>query len=197
MEMGQWTTAEQVLRNVIARFPDSVTPDILFRNARCLVKQRIDDRKIFELLNSAIIEIEEKYPNLPLGRYIAIELAIKTGRGFDHLSSVTTDAAHRFPLDREIQARQVTLFLASGRFEEAETLVSALEDGRNDHIALIARWRLLMERKGEAAIVNLAREAVAGRRHFDNVSRATLALGVFERATPAGTLFSLERAYRA
>jgi tetratricopeptide (TPR) repeat protein/glycosyltransferase involved in cell wall biosynthesis len=153
--LGLWAKAHHLWSALVARFPDRVRPEWLARRARCLLHPRPGPA-----IRLAIAELERQFPDSPLGRKIAIEFAYRMSYSLKTLAPLMADAVHRFPDDRDLLAQYVRLLLGSGRLTEAEAVVQRLEAAQDDHLALISRWRIAMDRDGETAIKESADQAV-------------------------------------
>ena len=152
--LGLWTQVYQVLAELVVRFPDHVRPEWLARRARCLMHPRPDP-----VIHRAIAELEGRFPDSSLGRKIAIEFAQCMGDGLKTVAPLVEDAVRRFPNDRQLSAEHVRVLLASGHFAEAEAIVQKLEAAEADHLELISRWRITIDKCGQEAIRDSAGQA--------------------------------------
>lgn len=156
-ELGQWALAADCWSQLIERFPDRVQADWLFNHALCLVRRRPDPS-----IDAAIEALEARFPESPLGRRMAIELAYRQNLGLRSLTPVVEDAVRRFPAERRFLTQRVRILLATGRLSDAEAVVRELE-AEDDHFALLSRWRLAVDQDGEQSIREQVRSVVAAR----------------------------------
>ena len=157
-ELGIWATAQQCYSDAIVRFPDRVRPQWLAAQARCFLAQPLD-----QAAKLVIAELERRFPDSPLACNVSIELSSKALCGLDTRSASIEGALRRFPNDRPLLAQSVKVLLASGRLADADAVVRRLETTADDHLALISRWQLEIDRNGVAAIRASAQRAVTGR----------------------------------
>jgi tetratricopeptide (TPR) repeat protein/glycosyltransferase involved in cell wall biosynthesis len=155
-ELGQWALAADYWSMLIERFPDRVRPDWLFRHSICLVHHRPDPA-----IYTAIEALETRFPESPLGRRIALQLAYRQNLGLKSVAPLVEDAVRRFPAERKFLMQRVRIMLATGRLSDAEVFVRELE-AENDHLGLISRWRLAADQDGEQSIREQVWSVVAG-----------------------------------
>lgn len=183
-ELGQWEHADQCWSALIGRFPERAGPEWFARRAMGLLYLWPDGS-----IDAAIAELDARFPDSPLGRQMAVRLANRRDVGLSTLKTLVEDAVGRFPADRELLTQQVRVLLAYERLADAEAVVQTLEADEDDSHALISRWRLVIDRDGEEAIVESVDHAVSG--HSWQVSQA-LEIGDF--LFSACSVWSMERA---
>jgi tetratricopeptide (TPR) repeat protein len=157
-ELGMGDRAEQHWLDLTARFAQNVAPEWLVRRARCLLP-----RGPSRALDETISDLETRFPELPLGRHIAIALATRLDLNAQALATLVTEAVVRFPDDRQLLAHQVRVLLGCGRFAEAEAVVRRLETAGDDYLALISRWRLMCDGAGSETLRDSVQQVLDGR----------------------------------
>jgi tetratricopeptide (TPR) repeat protein len=160
-ELGAYAAALQDFDELIERFPARCSPEWLNGRAACLLQMRLDDDKIAADLERTITALDTQFPDSPLGRRVAFLRARRMLKGLESLAAIAEGAVRRFPTDRWLLAEWVPILLAEGRGCEAEAVVRRLEDGADDHWALISRWHLALDRSGGAAIVAAVRRSLS------------------------------------
>jgi len=146
-EIRRWSVVRQCLTEQIRRFPDLVTADLLGAEAKAIL---LDGDYVGAA--AAIAALDARFPESPLACRMRIELMIMANAGIDALSPCVEEALARFPDDRQILAEYSRVLLGSGRPVDAEMVAQVLERSGNDSYALVARWRVEIDRDGEAAL---------------------------------------------
>ncbi len=168
-ETGRLDLVRECFAGLIARFPDQVTPSWLAGEARALLfTGRYDEAAL------AIEALDRRFADSPAGCRLALDFCFVTGAGLNGLSARLDEGLRRFPGDRVLLAEHVRVLLATSRPDEADAITRRLEAEENDHHALISRWRVDMDRDGEAAIKERVVAAVA-RRAFTANAAAVIA----------------------
>ncbi|HLY57861.1 MAG TPA: glycosyltransferase family 2 protein [Stellaceae bacterium] len=181
-EAGDWATVRHCACEVRRLCPDRLDADWLAREARALAQGRApDDPATEQELGRLIAELERRFPDSPLGRRLAADLSLRRKTGIAAHMALIEDALRRYPNDRELAAKRADALLGAGRLDEAEPAIEQLEAAGSDHWALVARWRLLLDRDGEATLQAHAPRALAGRRWpiEDGLALAEFLLGLW------------------
>ena len=156
MEFGRNEAAYARLREAVARQPNLA--EAWERLARCAM-----GLKRFDEVDRALGELRARCGDSPLGARTALlrarTLRLPFGSQREHLQA----ALGAFPADRELLALQAQFSLAVGDLAAAQAAVKALREGGDDHLSLIARWRLELEMRGETVLREGVERDCAGR----------------------------------
>jgi tetratricopeptide (TPR) repeat protein len=154
-ELGRWESAYQIWSDLISAWPDDAVRRWYVQRATCLL-----NRPTADSIETAISELEARFPDSASGRCLAIDLSYKMSTGLAALSALIEDATARYPTDPQLLSQRIKHLLAAGRNSEAERGVELLESGGADDSALLCRWHLLMARNDEAQVRKSARDVV-------------------------------------
>lgn len=145
-EIGQWDFAASCIDTLMARMPDDAKPDWFQLRIRALQHQGRDAD-----VQAAIVALESRFPESDLGARLSIERAVRIYSGLDELHALTAAAVAKFPDTRWFYVEHVRNLLGLGRVDEAEAVVAKLNQ-EDDHVALVCRWRLIIDRNGDDGI---------------------------------------------
>jgi hypothetical protein len=145
-EIGQWDFAGACIDTLLARLPAKAKPDWFQLRIRALQHQGRDAE-----LQAALGALERDFPDSDLGARLSVERAVRIYSGLDELHALTAVAVAKFPDSRWFYVEHVRNLLGLGRVDEAEAVVAKLEE-EDDHVALVGRWRLTIDRDGDGAI---------------------------------------------
>lgn len=171
LELGRHAEAQRCWFEIIRRWPEHLRPDWLAALARARIGQQRS-----EAAAPVIEELDRLFPQSPLGRLAAVELALRVKMGLPALIAILEDARRRFPSERSLMFRHAEALLAQSRFDDVESLVASLEAGGDDHHARVSRWLLRIDREGQDAIRQSATASV--RKHKWNLA-AGLGISTF------------------
>jgi tetratricopeptide (TPR) repeat protein len=145
-EIGQWAFAGACIETLLARMPDEAKPDWFQLRIRALQHQGRDAD-----VQVAIALLQRDFPDSDLGMRLSVERAVRIYSGLDELHALTAAAVAKFPSSRGFYVEHVRNLLGLGRVDEAEAVVAKLEE-EDDHVALVGRWRLIVDQDGDDAI---------------------------------------------
>jgi len=157
-ELGDWAQVRQCYEELVARFPERVIPTWLVGIARSLMFTRTSQAAL-----GVIAEINRRFPEDVEGCRFAVVYRNYLEIGLNVASAQLEADLERFPNDRQLKAEYVRVLLASGRPEDAQKLAQELEATGDDQIALISRWRVDIDLRGERSIRPQVERTVDGR----------------------------------
>ena len=144
MQLGETSRARDLYADLVARFAEKSRPEWWAALARAH-----NDLRDYAAGESALVELERRFPELSAAAGERLRLAKELERGQDDLSVMVEAAMRKFPDDPGFRAQWVMILLGVGRLDLAEPHVQALEASDAPYQSVISRLRLESDRDDE------------------------------------------------